>query len=286
MFDSCVFIIFLLPPVSSQMRSKFTTPILFAYFLWVICRSSLAQTDEHSPSSSTGSCCGACYQGPAGAAGQPGIPGVPGQNGLPGSIGQKGEPGVGLLGPKGDTGNRGQKGNQGELGVQGLIGQPGKLGPTGPNGEKGEKGGKGEPGESTDVTPTPPSVVAFSAFLSGSFSGNSGDVIIFPTVTTNIGDAYDSGSGVFTCNVAGVYFFSVTLMSYNSGPTLFAILKKNGTRIFYVYDNHPNYHHQSSNSVVLMLAIGDTVLLENGRTNGRINGGIYSSYSGFLIQTL
>ncbi|XP_038065208.1 otolin-1-like [Patiria miniata] len=234
-----------------------------------------------------GSCCSACFQGPAGPAGLPGIPGVPGNNGLQGSIGQKGEPGSGLPGPKGDIGDHGQKGEQGEPGVQGLVGQPGKLGPAGPSGEKGEKGGKGQPGDSTYVTPAPPSVVAFSASLSSSFTGNSGDVVVFDNIKTNIGDAYDSETGVFTCLTAGVYFFSVTIMGFTSGPRPKAQLEINGQRIFYVRDSHSGYNHQSSNSAVLVMASGDTVRITNQSSSGTsVRGYSYSSFSGFLIKAM
>ncbi|XP_038065209.1 LOW QUALITY PROTEIN: otolin-1-like [Patiria miniata] len=170
-----------------QVRVRFAAVLLSAFLLlWAVYRPCLAVAQPSDSEMSAacppkGSCCSACFQGPAGPAGLPGIPGVPGNNGLQGSIGQKGEPGSGLTGPKGDMGDHGQKGEQGEPGVQGLVGQPGKLGPAGPSGEKGEKGGKGEPGESTYVTPTPPSVVAFSASLGGDFTGNSGDVVFLTT---------------------------------------------------------------------------------------------------------
>ncbi|XP_022100030.1 collagen alpha-1(X) chain-like [Acanthaster planci] len=246
-----------------------------------------ASDSQISPPLSKGSCCSTCFQGPAGPAGQPGIPGVPGQNGQPGSIGPRGEPGLGLPGPKGDTGDRGQKGDQGEPGVEGLIGQPGKLGPTGPNGEKGEKGGKGEPGESTYVTPTPPSAVAFTVYLSSHFTGNSGDTVIFDNIRTNVGDAYDSETGVFTCSVAGVYFFSVTVMGLVDGPRPDAILVVNGSGITRVRDSHPGYYHQSSNALVTTLVNGDTVSLIVGSGAGqRIFCCSYSSFSGFLVQAI
>ncbi|XP_038065200.1 complement C1q tumor necrosis factor-related protein 2-like [Patiria miniata] len=274
-----------------QVRVRLAALLLPAFLLlWAVCRPCLAvaQSSDSEMSAACppkGSCCSACFQGPAGPAGLPGIPGVPGNNGLQGSIGQKGEPGSGLPGPKGDMGDHGQKGEQGEPGVQGLVGQPGKLGPAGPSGEKGEKGGKGQPGDSTYVTPAPPSVVAFSTRMSSHFTGNSGDVVIFDNTKTNIGDAYDSQTGVFTCTVAGVYFFSVTIMGLTSGPRPTARLEMNGQRIFNVLDNHPGYHHQSSNSAVLVLANGDTVHLELYSNSGQgIYGSYYSSFSGFLIQ--
>ncbi|XP_022107342.1 complement C1q tumor necrosis factor-related protein 3-like [Acanthaster planci] len=250
--------------------------------LWVFSTSVGLAADSVEPTSTSpeGSCCNLCHQqGQTGSPGIPGIPGVPGNNGSPGPSGPKGEQGLGLPGPKGDVGDRGQKGDRGERGHQGLVG---KLGPPG------EKGEKGEPGESTLVTPKPPSIVAFSAFLSTHFRGGNGDVVVFSNVETNIGDDYNSQTGVFTCSVAGVYYFSVNLMSLNNDAGVYHHLKKNRQTIITLHDNQQNFHHQSSNSAILILAVGDTVWLEAGGQSRGIYGDSrhFSDFSGFLISTM
>ncbi|XP_038075633.1 uncharacterized protein LOC119743302 [Patiria miniata] len=249
-------------------------------------------------------CCGACFQGPAGTPGVPGIPGNPGGIGVQGPLGPKGDLGFGLPGPKGDTGDQGQKGDRGEPALQG---PPGKQGPAGRNGDmgegqkgdqgeqgvegpqgpSGEKGQKGQPGEATSITPRAPSVVAFSAYRTTSVTGGGGDVIIFDNIESNLGDGYDSQSGVFSCSIPGVYFFTATLQRMSSVHP-FVHLKKNGERIFGIYDNHGGYRHQSSNSAVLVLATGDRVWLEFGSSNKGIysNSDKYSFFSGFLFSNL
>ncbi|XP_022088379.1 collagen alpha-1(X) chain-like [Acanthaster planci] len=240
-------------------------------------------------------CCGTCLQGPAGT---PGVPGIPGNSGGQGPIGPRGDPGIGLPGPKGETGDQGLKGNKGERGIQGL---PGKLGPAGRKGDigegqrgdqgqqgvqgpPGEKGQKGQSGDSTMVTPTLPSAVAFSAYRTTQVTGN-GDVIIFDNIETNLGDGYNSQSGVFTCSMPGAYFFTTSLHRIASTVRPHVQLKKNGRLVFSIYDTGDNNYHQSSNSAVINLALGDRVWLEFGSNNRGIysDANRYSFFSGFLI---
>ncbi|XP_022111961.1 collagen alpha-1(X) chain-like isoform X2 [Acanthaster planci] len=214
-----------------------------------------------------------------GPSGTPGIPGLPGSSGVQGP---RGDPGFGLPGPKGDIGDRGQKGDQGEPGIRG---PPGKEGPTGSSGVKGQKG---EPGETTAVTPTPLSVVAFSAFRTTHFEGNNLEVVIFNDVAVNIGSGYDSDTGVFTCSVPGLYFFTVNLLSRRTGLHSYAHLLKNGDNVFAIADSHSGYHHQSSNSVILVLNVGDRIWLALYGNNKAIYGDSsrHSSFSGFIIRSM
>ena len=228
------------------------------------------------------SCGGVCCQGQTGTPGVPGIPGIPGNNGIQGPTGPKGES---LLGSKGDTGNHGMKGEQGETGVKGL---PGKLGPRGPNGETGQQGERGLPGENILAAPTPPSIVAFSALLGNTVTGNEGKQLIFDNVITEIGDGYNSQTGVFTCSVPGLYFFTISFLSINSGTNPHVKLKMNGNHIFSVHDDHSGFYHMSGNSVVLILDIGDRVWLELGRSNVGVydSSNRYSCFSGYLINAI
>ena len=233
-------------------------------------------------------------KGPTGGQGTPGRQGLPGKLGLPGAKGDrgdrgekgsKGNPGFPGRGPAGPQGNVGEPGKKGDRGTAGSKGQPGNRGPTGPRGEKGQKG---HPGEASFLTPTTSPIVAFDASLSSLFNGNIGDVIVFDDVVTNLGGGYDLQTGVFNCSVSGVYFFSVSILSLLSSNRPWARLKKNGQILLSVHDSHPNYHHQSSASVVVVLATGDRVWLES-KTSGRSIDGNYnrfSRFSGFLIRKL
>ncbi|XP_022082647.1 uncharacterized protein LOC110974963 [Acanthaster planci] len=248
-----------------------------------------------------GSC--TCCQGHPGT---PGIPGIPGPYGPPGPAGPKGDTGTNLPGLKGAKGDQGQKGDQGK---QGVRGQPGEQGPQGLKGDFGfgAKGDRGFPGEQGEQGPrgfkgspgltgqkgdsggrTLSSVVAFSASLGIRFEGDQGDNIVFNEVETNVGDDYDAQTGVFTCSVSGVYFFTVSLTSLASTTRPWADLKKNGYRILGVYDNHAGYHHQPSNAVVTVLGVGDRVWLEFRNNGAGVDGNNnkLSQFSGFLIHEI
>ncbi|KAL0965095.1 hypothetical protein UPYG_G00276740 [Umbra pygmaea] len=112
--------------------------------------------------------------------------------------------------------------------------------------------------------------VAFSAslFPSGSgymgpFSGNSHQtVLIFGHVFTNIGNAYDSNTGVFTAPVRGVYEFKLYLFSFShTSHPVAARLVKNGQLILIAHQRQDNYEVNASNAASLMLEKGDTVNL-------------------------
>ncbi|XP_022088320.1 collagen alpha-1(X) chain-like [Acanthaster planci] len=275
--------------MASMVKRKMTVMLLVVLTLWLLSSHCVAQEELKGASS----CCSACSQG------TPGVPGIPGNPGGQGPTGPRGDTGIGLPGPKGETGEQGRKGDQGEPGINGL---PGKLGPAGRKGNigegqkgdqgepgiqgpPGEKGQKGHPGDATLATPTPSSAVAFSAYRTSSATGDVGDIIIFDNIETNLGGGYGSQSGVFTCSLPGVYFFTASFLSINSATRPFLQLVKNGHLIFSIFDNHTNYHHQSSNSVIIVLVPGDKVWLRFG-SNSR---GFYSSsnkyafFSGFLI---
>ncbi|XP_038058541.1 complement C1q tumor necrosis factor-related protein 7-like [Patiria miniata] len=267
--------------------------------LWLSSFHCIAQEE---PKGSAG-CCGACFQGPAGTPGVPGIPGNPGGFGVQGPLGPKGDPGLGLTGPKGETGGKGRKGDQGEPGMQG---PPGKQGPAGRKGDigegqkgnqgeqgvqgpSGERGQKGQPGDATLVTPTPPSTVAFSAYRTSSVSSSGSDTIIFDNIETNLADGYDSQSGVFTCSIPGAYFFTASFLSLTNSNRPYVKLKKNDEIAFAIYEGQPGYHHQSSNSAIVVLATGDRVWLEFGDRNNRgiycEQGNRYCCFSGFMINS-
>jgi hypothetical protein len=55
------------------------------------------------------------------------------------------------------------------------------------------------------VTPT----VAFKARLNANIAAPAGQVIVFPTVLFNEGDAYNSRTGKVTATTNGTYLFSI-----------------------------------------------------------------------------
>uniref|UniRef100_A0A8C1AL13 Cerebellin 7 n=1 Tax=Cyprinus carpio carpio TaxID=630221 RepID=A0A8C1AL13_CYPCA len=107
--------------------------------------------------------------------------------------------------------------------------------------------------------------IAFAATL-----GNKGDVgpfstnfpLVYKKVFLNAGSCYNTGTGIFTAPVKGVYFFSLSGHNKTSKPMALRLFK-NGEPMIIVY-NHPltdaGIRYESlSNSITLMLEKGDQV---------------------------
>ncbi|XDV25788.1 hypothetical protein PO909_029646 [Leuciscus waleckii] len=133
--------------------------------------------------------------------------------------------------------------------------------------------------------------IAFSASLMQSGDGYLGPftteiTLTYRNVFTNIGNAYNPITGVFTAPLKGAYMFRVSV--YGVGPTAAtAFIYKNGERMVIAHANQPQNELNSSNGVVLILEVGDVVYVRlwSGRR-------IYDSYnshntfSGFLLFPL
>ncbi|CAL8327059.1 unnamed protein product [Lota lota] len=134
--------------------------------------------------------------------------------------------------------------------------------------------------------------VAFSASISSPRGENHGTFttetkLVFNKVLTNVGDAYNPNTGVFTAPVKGVYYFRYTgfsLAENDSGLSIFHA----GRRVVstYKYSSRGNTDNgHSSNGVTLLLAAGDGVHMQLWVNSWvfvdrRYN---YCSFSGFLL---
>ncbi|XP_026060800.1 complement C1q tumor necrosis factor-related protein 6 [Carassius auratus] len=109
--------------------------------------------------------------------------------------------------------------------------------------------------------------VAFAATL-----GNRGDVgpfntdvtLVYQKVFLNAGSRYNTGTGIFTAPVKGVYFFSLSGHNKTTKPMGLRLIK-NGEPLIILY-NHPLTdagirYETLSNSITLMLEKGDQVFV-------------------------
>ena len=130
------------------------------------------------------------------------------------------------------------------------------------------------------------STVAFTASSDNLHDSVTDQIIVFSNIITNIGNDYDSSTGVFRCRVSGVYLFFVYLLT-ERGVHASAYLAKNNVRKIIIYS--PLIPHQlgpDSNMVVLRLQIGDIVTV---RSTSNYNGATYdsdSTFSGVLISQM
>ncbi|XDV25907.1 hypothetical protein PO909_029733 [Leuciscus waleckii] len=134
--------------------------------------------------------------------------------------------------------------------------------------------------------------IAFSASLMKSDSGNyigpftTEITLTYKNVFTNIGNAYNPITGVFTAPLKGAYMFRISV--FGVGPTAAtADIFKNGERVVVAHAQQPQYDLNSSNGVVLILEVGDVVyvrLLSGRRIYDDQNN--RNTFSGFLLFPL
>ena len=110
----------------------------------------------------------------------------------------------------------------------------------------------------------------------------------FQIVLTNEGEAFNAATGVFTCPVAGVYYFNAVLLKYyyHDGASACSIAKNGGFLVqAHTYPGHtPRYgQYAAVNGVYTRLAVNDTVTL--GGCSTPIETAVHgiSSFSGFLV---
>uniref|UniRef100_A0A665T658 C1q domain-containing protein n=1 Tax=Echeneis naucrates TaxID=173247 RepID=A0A665T658_ECHNA len=130
--------------------------------------------------------------------------------------------------------------------------------------------------------------VAFAVSLGGNglqktTTGNKD--LVYKTILTNIGQAYNSETGVFTAPIRGVYYIRFTA----NAPTDFtmsAVLYKNDAAVQLITHEQPSGEGSdtASNGAALLLEEGDRLSLKLWH-NTQIwdNSNHHSTFSGFLL---
>ncbi|CAM4571846.1 unnamed protein product [Leuciscus chuanchicus] len=134
--------------------------------------------------------------------------------------------------------------------------------------------------------------IAFSAGLMKSDSGNyigpftTEITLTYRNVFTNIGNAYNPITGVFTAPLKGAYMFRVSVFGVGPTPASAAIYK-NGEHVVIAYAYQAQDRLNSSNGVVLILEVGDVVYVRLWSRN-RIydSDNNLNTFSGFLLFPL
>ncbi|XP_032365491.1 complement C1q-like protein 2 [Etheostoma spectabile] len=103
------------------------------------------------------------------------------------------------------------------------------------------------------------------------------------TRPTNIGNAYNPTTGVFTAPVRGAYHFEFHINSANSRSTA-AFLVKNSENVFAAHESQPAHFMSSSNGVTLLLEVGDKVFVRLAATSHVFdNFNHHTTFSGHLL---
>ena len=134
--------------------------------------------------------------------------------------------------------------------------------------------------------------VAFSATVAESAEYGAGDVAQFGVVLSNVGGAYDSSTGVFTCPNTGLYAFYVSVYTAATqqfqGLLLHDAVSGNDVTPLHVNVDMQNRNiagRQSSNLQTIVCAAGDTVHVEvEGSGQILFAGYPFPTFSGYILQ--
>lgn len=127
------------------------------------------------------------------------------------------------------------------------------------------------------------SPVAFSAYRTGSQSLTSGTKVLFNQVWTNVGNGYETSTGIFTAPRAGLYHITAVVMSLN-GKTLFLTLYHNKVATAGSYVTGRSYE-TGTFDVIFSLQKGDEVYI-SGRGGYTLysNSNTYVTFSGHIVE--
>ncbi|KAL1276211.1 hypothetical protein QQF64_035834 [Cirrhinus molitorella] len=135
--------------------------------------------------------------------------------------------------------------------------------------------------------------IAFSAALMQSGGGHTGPfttdiTLTYRNIFTNIGNAYNPITGIFTAPLKGVYMFRVSVYGGGSSSTPSTVsIVKNGERVVVAHGHQAGGVVNSSNGVVFLLEVGDVVyvsLWAGRRIFDDQNN--HSTFSGYLLFPL
>ncbi|TNN54064.1 Collagen alpha-1(VIII) chain [Liparis tanakae] len=128
---------------------------------------------------------------------------------------------------------------------------------------------------------------AFTAIVTTPFPPV-GTPVIFDKLLYNGRQNYNPETGVFTCDMPGIYYFAYHV--HCKGANVWVALMRNNEPVMYTYDEYKKgFLDQASGSAVLPLQAGDTVYIQlpSDQASGLYAGQyVHSSFSGYLLYPM
>ncbi|KAL4224658.1 hypothetical protein ACF0H5_015355 [Mactra antiquata] len=113
-----------------------------------------------------------------------------------------------------------------------------------------------------------------------------GEKIVFNKVKFTLGGGYHGQHGLFIAPKAGIYIFSVSILSSHN-TIIEAALEKNGVTLAGAYSKSDDGFDQGSVTVVTQLSIGDEVYVVNTWPNvTSFHTHEYTSFTGYLLTEI
>ena len=126
--------------------------------------------------------------------------------------------------------------------------------------------------------------VAFSARMKSGIVDLKSGPWIFDTVVTNVGNAYNDHTGLFTAPDNGIYVFNFNFINHWDEETVHAKLIKNGKTIAIGIANSIESFDNGGAMVTVQLEKGDEVYVTRGDLGNRILGDWWCKFSGFRLS--
>ncbi|XP_025088537.1 complement C1q and tumor necrosis factor-related protein 9A-like [Pomacea canaliculata] len=111
---------------------------------------------------------------------------------------------------------------------------------------------------------------------------SSGQTLKFDSVITNLGNAYDASTGVFTAPISGLYTFHLVAMVPLQARNLDLAVIKGSIPVDHVYANSQSPDAQGSTQYTIHLTAGEMVWVQQVGGDG-VRGGDWTVFTGYLL---
>ncbi|XP_065927102.1 putative leucine-rich repeat-containing protein DDB_G0290503 isoform X1 [Magallana gigas] len=130
---------------------------------------------------------------------------------------------------------------------------------------------------------------AFTAGMSSSNNGWTGDTLVFPAVIYSEGTGYNPSTGIFTAPTAGTYVFYVSVQSANQKYIYLDIVMNGYSKVkamaWYGSGSSISIYQTGTNLVILHLQTGDRVWVKRSAGTGYQSNFIpITTFSGFKLN--